>query len=132
MISRVELRKISRARLKDAEILYNGKRYDGAVYLCGYAIELALKARVCKALNWSGFPETNNEFKLYSSFKTHNFTSLLRLSSIEDKIITHYFTDWSVVAGWDPESRYNAVGSATAIQAHDMIESTKILIKALT
>jgi len=38
MIKRTELRDIAKARIKDAEVLWMAKRYDGAVYICGYAI----------------------------------------------------------------------------------------------
>ena len=48
MISFQELKKISRTRMKDAQILFNNKSYDGALYLCGYTVEIALKAIVCK------------------------------------------------------------------------------------
>ena len=50
MISPAELRKTARARLKDAQVLLAAKRYDGCVYLCGYSIEIGLKARICRAL----------------------------------------------------------------------------------
>jgi hypothetical protein len=36
--------------LIDAEVLLNAKRFDGSVYLCGYAIELGLKKRICETL----------------------------------------------------------------------------------
>jgi hypothetical protein len=97
MISRNDLRKIARARLKDAEILYAGKRYDGAIYLCGYAIELALKARICQTLKWAGFPSTNKEFEGYQSFKIHRLDVLLRLSGQDIKVKTKHFADWSTV-----------------------------------
>jgi HEPN domain-containing protein len=45
MIPTPDLKAISRARLRDAKVLLKGKRLDGAAYLCGYAVELALKAR---------------------------------------------------------------------------------------
>ena len=45
MINKKELRKIAKAKLKDAELLYQHKRYDSAYYLVGYAVELALKAK---------------------------------------------------------------------------------------
>jgi HEPN domain-containing protein len=38
MISKNDLRKRARTKLKDAEILLKNKRYDGAVYLSGYEI----------------------------------------------------------------------------------------------
>ncbi|MEN8215647.1 MAG: HEPN domain-containing protein [Pseudomonadota bacterium] len=62
MTTITELITLARARLKDAQILFAAKRYDAATYLCGYAIELALKARICQTLGWTCFPETNKEF----------------------------------------------------------------------
>lgn len=45
MITIAELETIAQARLLDAEALIIAERYDGAAYICGYAIELSLKAR---------------------------------------------------------------------------------------
>ena len=58
-----ELREISAARLEDAQALFDAGHYDGVVYLCGYAVELALKARICETLDWDGYPSTNREFR---------------------------------------------------------------------
>jgi HEPN domain-containing protein len=69
MIQEGELRRIAEARLTDATALLDAKRYDGATYLCGYAVELTLKASICKTLNWPEFLSTNNEFKNYQSFE---------------------------------------------------------------
>ena len=131
MISVPDLKKIASARLKDAEVLFKGKRFDGAVYLCGYAVELTLKARICKSLKWSGFPSSNSEFQGLQSFKTHRLDLLLNLSAQEVKIKSKYFADWSIVAGWDSETRYSIIGTVTKTDASDMIESAKIIIKAL-
>ena len=65
MIHRTDLRKLARTRLGDAQKLFESKRYDGAIYLAGYAIELALKARICQTLEWPGFPESRREFENY-------------------------------------------------------------------
>jgi len=62
MAIRTELRTLARARLKDAQILFAATRYDIATYVCGYAVEMALKARICHTLGWTNFPETNKEF----------------------------------------------------------------------
>ena len=131
MISIQELRKIASARIKDAEALYKSKRFDGAVYLCGYAIELTLKAKICKTIKWSGFPSTNSEFQGLQSFKTHRLDLLLRLSGQESKIKTGYFADWSIVASWDSETRYSIIGTISKTEASDMIESAKIIVRAL-
>ena len=52
MIDRTDLRKIAYARLRDAEALISNHRYDEAVYLCGYAVDITLKAHICKTLRW--------------------------------------------------------------------------------
>ncbi len=131
MIDRKELKKISKARLRDAEVLSVGNRYDGAVYICGYAVEIALKEKICKTLKWVGFPETGVEFKPLRSFKTHNLDVLLSLSGAEEKIKTKYFTEWSTVALWDSEVRYRSIGTATENEAKDIIKAARSLMKIL-
>ena len=122
---------MARARLKDADVLTKGRRYDGAVYLCGYAVEMSLKARICQTLKWPGFPKTNSEFRDYNTFKTHDLDRLLHLSGVESKIKTKYFAEWSIVAKWDPRARYDPNHSASAQDARDMIDSVRGLLKAL-
>lgn len=131
MLTRAELLKIAEARLKDAEVLYNSKRYDGAIYLCGYAVEIALKARICSTLRWKGYPMTSKEFNNLQSFKTHSLDVLLSLSGIEGKIKTKFIDAWSGVAAWDPEARYKPVGSAGKQETELMVESAKTLLRAL-
>lgn len=98
MINEPELKKIADERLKDAEALLLAGRYDGAIYLGGYVVELALKSRICRTLNWKGFPQTRSEFQKYLSFKTHDLDVLLSLAGAEDSIKTGYFAEWSAVA----------------------------------
>jgi hypothetical protein len=131
MLTRVQLRKIARARIQDARVLGRSRRYDGAVYVCGYAVELTLKARICLVLKWPGFPETSKEFEGLQSFRIHNLDRLLHLTGVETKIKTQYMADWSTVATWDPEVRYKPIGSATATDANSMIQSAVNLMAAL-
>lgn len=131
MIGATELKKIARARIQDAEALLKARRYDGGTYICGYAVELALKAKICRTLKWVGFPESNSEFQHLQSFKTHQLEVLLRLSGQEEKIKTNHFAEWSTVSTWDPSSRYRAIGSAVRSDLVAMIDSAKKLVKAL-
>ena len=131
MISIVELIGIAKERLKDAESLYRDHRYDGAAYLCGYSIEIALKHKICKTLNWDGFPSTNHEFERYRSLKTHNLDVLLSFTGIETTLKTSYLAEWSVISDWNPEARYNPIGSISSIDADQMIKSANILIRML-
>lgn len=126
-----DLRKISKARLRDAEVLLQGRRYDGAVYLSGYAVEVALKARICKTLRWAGFPETGKEFEAFKSFKTHDLGVLLTLSGIEAKVKSQLFGDWSYVENWRPENRYNRVRTSKSNDARTMIASVRNLLAAI-
>lgn len=131
MISIAVLRAISDARLEDAFVLLANDRLDGAAYLCGYAIELALKARICSTLNWKGFPETGGEFENFKSFKTHKLDVLLALSGQEQRIKTEQISGWSAISTWDPEVRYKAVGLTDRADVELMLASVRYLLDVL-
>ena len=131
MISSAELRKIARARWFDARALLQARRFDGAYYLAGYSIELALKARICRTLKWRGFPESANEFHGLQSVKTHDLEILLRFSGIEQRIKQKHMPEWSLVLDWNPEKRYQPVGQSSLQQATDMLTSAKRLLTVL-
>ena len=44
MLDRKDIKDLARARHDDALVLLRGKRYETAMYLCGYAIELSLES----------------------------------------------------------------------------------------
>ena len=82
--SRSDLRRVARSRLQEAQILFDAGRYDAAVYLCGYAVELALKARICMGLGWKEYPTPKEKYK---SFYVHDLDVLLHLSGRESAIL---------------------------------------------
>lgn len=127
MLTEKTLRTIAKARLGDALVLAQSERYDGAIYLSGYAIEISLKARICKTLNWTEYPSKGD----YQSFRTHKFEVLLHLSGIENKIKTKYLADWSEVIQWNPDARYKAIGTASKDDADSMIDSVKSLLDGI-
>ncbi|MEO8383412.1 MAG: HEPN domain-containing protein [Acidobacteriota bacterium] len=131
MISVADLRRVARARLHDAKALCTTKRYDGARYLAGYAVEIALKARICKTLGWKEFPETPKEFEGLVTFKTHKLPLLLRLSGREEVIRREVLVEWSVVAVWDPETRYRPVGSSGRKETELMIVASEAILRRL-
>jgi HEPN domain-containing protein len=131
MIPTKDVTEIARARLEDAGILLASKRYDGAIYLCGYAVELALKAKICRTLDWSGYPSTNAEFKDYRSFRTHDLDVLLHLSGREEFVKTGLFPEWSAVAQWNPEARYQTIGTTKEPDAQLMILAAKLLLERI-
>ena len=131
MIDKKDIKEIAKERLKDAEVLAASQRYQGAIYLCGYAVELGLKARICKTLKWPGYPSNNKEFNDFKSFKTHDLDVLLHLTGIEDKIKTMLLAEWSAVAEWDPESRYNPIGNVSPADVQLMLSSATSLLARL-
>jgi HEPN domain-containing protein len=131
MISMKDLRAIARARLRDSRVLLAAKRFDAARYLSGYAIELALKARICRTLKWPGFPESARELDGLQSVKTHDLKMLLQLSGIEKQVTAKCTREWAVVLNWNPEKRYQANGLSTLQQTTEMIECVKRLLEVL-
>lgn len=131
MLLRIELLDLSRARMRDAELLSRKGRYDAAAYLCGYAVEFALKARICKHLRWVGYPSTDAEFKGKRDFKVHDFDSLLEFTGLASKVRINCSSEWSTVTGWSPEFRYRPIGSSTHQDAQELLEASKALLKKL-
>jgi hypothetical protein len=131
MIITADLMTIARERLLDSETLLIARRYNGAVYLCGYSIEIALKHKICLTLNWTGFPSTNREFEKFKSLKTHDLDVLLSFTGIETTLKATYLVEWSAVGIWNPEARYNPIGAITEADATLMINSAKTLIGIL-
>jgi hypothetical protein len=131
VLSAANLKAIARARLADAEALLKTGRFDGSTYLCGYVVELALKIRICKTLKWPGFPENRGEFEGLQTFKTHDLDILLRLSGREQYIKVAMFAEWTVVSQWNPEVRYQAVGTVPSSTAQNMISAAQKILARL-
>jgi HEPN domain-containing protein len=131
MILVSDMQAIARERLHDAEALNGAGRFDGCLYLCGYCVEIALKARICQTLNWAGFPEKPGEFQVYKSFQTHNLDVLLHLSGVEEEIKRRYVDFWSVVGKWETSARYRLSGTTNAQEAEDMLAAARELMRAL-
>ncbi len=131
-ITVTDLHGTAREYLRAAKLLRTRRSYDVAVYLCGYAVEIALKARICQALHWTtGFPETRKEFEGKSSLKTHDLEVLLDFTAIQGRIKLSHFGDWAIVNKWNPEQRYSPPGTKTLTEAGDMIQATQNLLRIL-
>lgn len=123
MPTRVDLKILAKLRLAEAEHLYKKGFYDGCVYLRGYVVEFALKARICKILRLSDYPED------LKGFKTHNFDELKVVAGLKEVITirknTSLFTNWSTATKWRPEQRYLPLGTFDAKDARDVLSSIK-------
>lgn len=126
MIPRKELIILCKERAEDAKALFEAKRYDGAVYTCGYVVELALKIRICKTLKWQNYPPTKSQD--FKAFKSHNLDFLLTCSGKETEIKNNFFNLWSFfISNWNSEMRYenrkiDVQGAAEMLKASQTLQ----------
>jgi len=126
MPTRQELKKLAKIRLLEAKALFDKGLYDGACYLAGYVVEMALKARICRILDMAAYPESGEISRL---FKTHKYDDLVKLSGLErkfeeaKKLNSELFTNWSLVTEWSEEFRYRPVGTNSKIRAQQIINA---------
>ena len=60
-------------------------------------------------MKWKGYPNTDKELGKLKCLKIHHLDTLLHLSGVEDEIKEgEGFTEWSIIASWDPEMRYSS------------------------
>jgi HEPN domain-containing protein len=122
-MTRKALQELSRLRLREAEALYKAHLYDGSVYLAGYAVELALKARICRILHVKEYPLTG---ELGRAFKVHSLDQLKVLAGLSAEIDVkknkELFDNWSKAVEWDPEQRYEAPGRYNAGSAKAILD----------
>jgi hypothetical protein len=94
--------------------------------MCGYAVEMILKYRICKTLGWPEYAAASSDTA--KAIKTHKFQDLLHISGVEKKINAKFIAEWSIVMQWDPEIRYLSDGQ-TPKDAKLMIEATETLLR---
>jgi len=122
-ISRVQLKALSRLRRREAQLLFEARLYDGAAYLAGYAVELALKARICRVLDLTEYPDTG---EMRRTFATHDLNQLLKLAGLERKLETSgssLVEMWPSVARSLPERRYQAAGTTTEAEVRGILNA---------
>jgi HEPN domain-containing protein len=125
MIVHQTLKYLIANRLKDASVLISRRRYPASVYIAGYAIEIALKYKICRSLHfWQGFPETKQEFSSYlpllkqnnagsliqlGDIRHHDLDKLLIYTGVEYRIRKNFESEWEIVSHWSPGDRYRKV-----------------------
>jgi HEPN domain-containing protein len=117
-----DLEQLSKDRLKDAQVLFKGKRYDGAFYLAGYVVEFWLKKNICKKNRWKIYPDDQKKYKI------HDFEKLLEESGKESVMKKELFAEWSIVMNWKIENRYDANIKQDKNSASSMIDAVKKIL----
>jgi HEPN domain len=123
LVNRSDFQKLADVRVQDAKVLLDARRFDGAYYLVGYAVECALKACIAKQVKEFDFPDR----KIVTNSWVHNLTQLLRLSGVgllhdeELKKNPSFDVYWGVVRGWEENSRYANTPEKTARDMFDAV-----------
>ncbi len=119
-MNRQELQNISRVRRQEAGILLKAKKYAGAYYLLGYAVECALKACIAKQTRKYDFPNKEIAQKAY----VHDLEKLLKIAGLDYQLKEDMNTNsnlevnWSLVKDWKETARYSS--SITRAEAKDL------------
>lgn len=108
-MNRLDLQKLSNARIREARILFEAGEYSGAYYLAGYSAECAFKACIAKGIQRHDFPDKDRVQKSYS----HDLRELARLAdpnaelAAAAKASTKFAANWDLVQTWNEKSRYS-------------------------
>jgi len=127
MLSRQMLYNLARCRFDEANVLLKNHKPEGAVYLCGYAIELMLKRKIVQLLDWDGYPDSGSEFDGKASFKVHRLDTLLHFSGLEKKLRADniLYARWQIASTWDSEIRYKEIGKVSESEARDILQASR-------
>jgi len=127
MATRKQLQELAILRLQESEALFAADLFDGCVYLCGYVVELALKACICARLDVAEYPDKGLAWRK-TTFRTHNFDNLRLLAGLEQEISLNnqaLFKNWSVATEWRPERRYEPKGTRDEMAARRVLNAIK-------
>jgi hypothetical protein len=112
VVTRADFQHLAEQRLVEAKALLDQGMWDGAYYLGGYAVELALKACIIKILlATDAFPDR----KFSESCYTHAIEPLVVLAQLDGarKIATDADPDllknWQAARDWSEQKRYHRI-----------------------
>jgi hypothetical protein len=127
-MTRAELQRLARERLRDAKVLLAAGRWSGASYLAGYAVEGGLKACIIAYLmRTDQFPERKYSEQCW----THNLVQLVALADLKtahDVVLAadpDFLSHWAVVRDWKESSRYLRTTKVQALKLYQAITDKK-------
>jgi HEPN domain-containing protein len=98
-----DFKKMALERRKDAQALFEARRYAGAYYLIGYVIEYALKAIIAKQTHRHEFPDKKRAEKSW----THNIPTLFKTAGLDERNANKRTKTYlATVNMWSSEARY--------------------------
>jgi HEPN domain-containing protein len=124
-LTRRELQRLARTRLRDADVLLRARRFGGAYYLCGYVVECALKACIAKHTRRFEFPDR----QMVERSWTHDPSALLRAAGLEAtmkaarRIDATLDENWNIAKDWRETSRYEQRSEYEARQIYEAVSN---------
>ncbi len=123
-MNRIDFQKLADIRIEEAPVLVKAKKWAGAYYLAGYAVECSFKACIAKRTKRHDYPDKDFTAKCY----THKLEQLVVQAALQTAFGTARNADpdlevnWTVVKDWDEKARYERKRSrAQARGLHDAI-----------
>lgn len=123
-MNRTELQQLSAERIEDARALLAAKRWAGAYYLAGYALECALKSCVLAYIERTGIIFEDKKYA--QKCWTHDIEELVRQAglTVERDKATGTNLDlrqnWLIAKDWSESSRYLM---STELQAEKLLNA---------
>lgn len=115
-LNRFALQAAAEAKLADATLLHDHRRFSNAYYLAGYAVEIALKACIARQIVAETIPERSFVNEIFR----HELKRLVNLAGLAGELRNRELRDaafaanWATVADWRPDIRYTSVGRSAA------------------
>lgn len=124
-MNRNEFRRLAATRLDDARVLLQARRYAGAYYLAGYAVECALKACIARQTRRHDFPPPR---RVIEELYTHDLTRLVKAAGLtldlqaQERADPEFGNDWLIVSRWSEQSRCDSASRQLAIDFVNAID----------
>ncbi|MDF9801055.1 HEPN domain-containing protein [Catalinimonas alkaloidigena] len=126
-MNRKNLQGLAKIRLNEAKTLLDNGLYDGIYYLCGYAVECALKACIAKNVKQYDFPDK----KVVNDSHTHVVSTLVKVAGLtielekQSQLNDDFKLNWQVVRDWSEVSRYKRNSQLEAEDIYSAITHRK-------
>jgi hypothetical protein len=122
-LPRATLQRLAIAKVEDASLLFDNRRYSNSYYLYGYGIELGLKACIARQISAETIPDK----AIMTRFLTHKLVDLVGLAGLATLLQSQrrnaeFDARWAVVAEWSEESRYDMIDFVVATAMRDAVE----------
>jgi HEPN domain-containing protein len=111
-----EQSKAAKHRRDDAQVLFDGQRWRGAMYMAGYSIECLLKFKLMQRFRCRQLNELEQELQrrgvlaAAGTVFTHQLRTLMLLAGALDRLRQNQaaWRQFNVANGWLPAWRYSA------------------------